>query len=217
MNTLLEYTDWSTLLPSIYRLTDEGIYIGQYSSSSYVDLLHLVFAPAISNPQTIHVTQDGSDANTCGWIDLPCKTVHYAYSHLGEQSDTIHLTASQSQHSPEITGTSFEVPLDIKGESGVNKHVKTVGTSYIFQLKASVFFSSLTFVLSSENSLNCPFISAISLHTTPQSMIHSGSKRRSLHGRHSLLASSTSFSHPVKEVPKVLCSQVVLKKEWIMV
>ena len=77
------YSSWSGVVPKSYSSSDEGKYMGVYSSST-IDILHLVYAPSAGSKTDVYASSSSSgiENTLCGWSDIPCQRIGTAYGHL---------------------------------------------------------------------------------------------------------------------------------------
>ena len=188
------YTGWSDVLPSPYSSSAEGKYGGGYNSNTDTfDILHVVYTPSDGEKTDLYISPSsiGVHTQSCGWIDLPCDTLLYAYHHRYPLGSSFTLYMESGSHNVSETetllfsqSTSIE-PLEERS-GAATKVVSNIseGSDGLFVVSThsiTLSFTSISFLLTS---LNCPLyyqsagtlelnsvsVTPASLHSQPSSL-----------------------------------------------
>ena len=120
---------------------------------------------------TVYISPLGQDTTTCGWKDLPCTTIKYAYEDAGTKNEhftKIALMTSDGDHSVEQQSVTIapEPDFTFTGANDSSTASKFVGgvispasPSALFVISPSdgrtVTFTTINFVLTPADSLKC--------------------------------------------------------------
>ena len=87
-----------------------------------LSMLHFLFTPfAVSSAETSVIVagqdernvQQGVDSETCGWDDLPCASIHYAYEQYKNHSTLTLITLTSESHPAETYCTDFTTSVTV--------------------------------------------------------------------------------------------------------
>ena len=200
LSSFTEYENWSDLLPNSYSSSDEGVFIGRYSTTT-IDLLHLLFTSSTYSDGMVNVEKDGNDTPTCGWSDIPCKTINAAVT-LNTPLTRVKLVYSSSPHDAESQRIvfshleSFLIEGEVGGSSAtVEKRVSNID-AVLFTIKhcENITFSSIAFTIQSSSLSHSLFYSTFSYLTLTSISISPYDSTTSIQLDQSLIVSTSTLN-----------------------
>ena len=128
------------------------------SSSSYqrlpngAPLLHFLYGQDQNvEEKVLYVDTLGADIGTCGWMDLPCTSLHYSIDRLASPSQITTLQLNEGLHAFEQDATTIQSDLLVTGYS------LTQDNEYTTQKKLSALAPLLT-ITSSQAAVTLSFV-----------------------------------------------------------
>ena len=110
-----------TVVGTSYSSSDEGKYIGAYSKQT-IDLLHIMYTPSSGEQREVYVSSlsEGVEIDSCGWSDVPCLTIHDAFTHCSTpHSPSLTILLYSGTLTPESLPSFFtQGIINIKPEGG---------------------------------------------------------------------------------------------------
>ena len=159
--SLIPNSSWSGTI-STYNATAESLYwvveSNRCAPSDGTSLYHFLYPPSEADLESVFVGPEqydsvkmASNISSCGWEDVPCVSIHLAYSHAPDNEDINIILLSGDTLAAETESTMFtHDSIAISPSTGaINKTLNSL-TSEVFIVNCnSVTFSSITFISNS--------------------------------------------------------------------